>query len=136
MEIPSSLTTSLRGKLLQNELLSQYTSWRTGGPADYLFIPADLDDLSLFMLRPAAINTGIIFRRVDLNPIVEIKASAECVGDTTLSTTLIKDNVRVSTVEHLLSAFAGLGIDNAYVDVTASEIPIMPKPRVRFSNQR
>lgn len=77
------------------------------------------------MLRPAAVDTGIIFRRVDLNPIVEIKASAESVGDTNLSTTLTKGNVRISTVEHLLSAFAGMGIDNAYVDVTASEIPIM-----------
>lgn len=77
------------------------------------------------MLRPAAANSGIIFRRVDINPIIDIPALAENVGDTTLSTTLIKDNVRVSTVEHLLSAFAGLGIDNAYVDVTAAEIPIM-----------
>lgn len=78
------------------------------------------------MLRPAPVNTGIIFRRVDLAPnIVEILASAENVGDTTLSTTLTKGSVRVATVEHLLSAFAGLGIDNAYVDVTASEIPIM-----------
>ena len=76
-------------------------------------------------LRPAPINSGIRFRRIDLNPIMEIPALAEYVGDTTLSTTLIKDNVRVSTVEHLLSAFAGLGIDNAYVDVTAAEIPIM-----------
>lgn len=77
------------------------------------------------VLRPASIDTGIIFRRVDLTPIVEIPALAEHVGDTTLSTTLMKGNVRVATVEHLLSAFAGLGIDNAYVDVTASEIPIM-----------
>jgi UDP-3-O-[3-hydroxymyristoyl] N-acetylglucosamine deacetylase len=77
------------------------------------------------ILRPAPINTGILFRRIDLNPIVEIFALAENVGDTTMSTTLMKDKVRVSTVEHLLSAFAGLGIDNAYVDVTASEIPIM-----------
>src|SRR3990167_7546127 len=76
-------------------------------------------------LRPAPVNTGIIFRRVDLNPIVDIPARAENVGDTTLSTTIMKGNVRVATVEHLLSAFAGLGIDNAYVDVTASEIPIM-----------
>jgi len=77
------------------------------------------------ILRPAPINTGILFRRIDLNPIVEIPALAEYVGETTLSTTLIKDGVRVSTIEHLLSAFAGLGIDNAFVDVTASEIPIM-----------
>ncbi|VVC76336.1 UDP-3-O-[3-hydroxymyristoyl] N-acetylglucosamine deacetylase [Aquicella siphonis] len=77
------------------------------------------------ILRPAPVNSGILFRRIDLSPIVEIPALAEHVGDTTLSTTLTKDNVRVSTVEHLLSAFAGLGIDNAFVDVTASEIPIM-----------
>jgi UDP-3-O-[3-hydroxymyristoyl] N-acetylglucosamine deacetylase len=76
-------------------------------------------------LRPAPVNTGILFRRIDLDPIVEIPALAEHVGDTTLSSTLVKGNVRVSTVEHLLSAFAGLGIDNAFVDVTASEIPIM-----------
>lgn len=77
------------------------------------------------ILRPAPVNAGILFRRIDLDPIVEIPALAEHVGDTTLSTTLVKGKVRVSTVEHLLSAFAGLGIDNAYVDVTASEIPIM-----------
>jgi UDP-3-O-[3-hydroxymyristoyl] N-acetylglucosamine deacetylase len=76
-------------------------------------------------LRPAPPNTGIIFQRIDLDPVVEIPARAENVGDTTLSTCLIKNGIRVSTVEHLLSAFAGLGIDNAYVDVTASEIPIM-----------
>lgn len=76
-------------------------------------------------LRPAAPDTGIIFRRVDLPEPVEIPASAENVGDTTLSTTLEKDGVRISTVEHLLSAFAGLGIDNAYVDVSAPEVPIM-----------
>lgn len=76
-------------------------------------------------LRPAPINTGILFRRIDLDPIVEIPALAEHVGDTTLSTCLVNGKVRVSTVEHLLSAFAGLGIDNAYVDVTAPEIPIM-----------
>ncbi len=76
-------------------------------------------------LRPAPRNTGIIFQRIDLDPPVEIPARAENVGDTTLSTSIVKNGARVSTVEHLLSAFAGLGIDNAYVDVTASEIPIM-----------
>lgn len=76
-------------------------------------------------LRPAPVDTGIIFRRVDLNPAAEIPAKAEYVGDTTMSTTLIKDGVRVGTVEHLLSALAGLGIDNAYVDVSAPEVPIM-----------
>jgi UDP-3-O-[3-hydroxymyristoyl] N-acetylglucosamine deacetylase len=76
-------------------------------------------------LRPAAANTGIVFRRVDLDPVVEIKAHPENVGDTQLSTCLIQDGVRVSTVEHLLSAMAGLGIDNAYVDLSAPEVPIM-----------
>jgi len=76
-------------------------------------------------LRPAAPDTGIVFRRVDLDEPVEIQAKAENVGDTLLSTTLVQDGVRVATVEHLLSAFAGLGIDNAYVDVSAPEVPIM-----------
>jgi UDP-3-O-[3-hydroxymyristoyl] N-acetylglucosamine deacetylase len=76
-------------------------------------------------LRPALPNTGIIFNRTDITPSIEIPALAEFVGDTTLSTSLVRNGVRVSTVEHLLSALAGLGIDNAYVDVTASEIPIM-----------
>jgi UDP-3-O-[3-hydroxymyristoyl] N-acetylglucosamine deacetylase len=76
-------------------------------------------------LRPAAADTGIVFRRIDLQPAVEIRACAENVGDTRLSSTLVQNGVRVSTVEHLLSAFAGLGIDNAYVDVSAPEVPIM-----------
>lgn len=76
-------------------------------------------------LKPAGINEGIQFRRVDLNPVVTIAASTKNVGDTTLSTTLIKEGVRVATVEHLLSAMAGLGIDNAIVEVSASEVPIM-----------
>ena len=76
-------------------------------------------------LRPAAVDTGIVFRRVDLDPIVEIEAKPENVGDTRLSTTLVKGETRVSTVEHLLSAFAGLGIDNAYIDLSAPEVPIM-----------
>lgn len=76
-------------------------------------------------LRPAVPDTGIVFRRVDLDSPVDIPAKAENVGDTRLSTTLVKDGVRISTVEHLLSAFAGLGIDNAYVDVSAPEVPIM-----------
>jgi len=76
-------------------------------------------------LHPAPVNTGIIFRRTDLDPVVEIHAKAENVGETTLSTTLMNGDVRVSTVEHLLSAMAGLGIDNAIIDVTAPEVPIM-----------
>ena len=76
-------------------------------------------------LKPAPVNTGIIFRRVDLDPVAEIPALAEYVGDTRLSTTLVDGDVRISTVEHLLSALAGLGIDNAYIELSASEVPIM-----------
>lgn len=76
-------------------------------------------------LKPAPVDTGIVFRRVDLDPVVEIPARAGNVGETQLSTTLVKDGVKVSTVEHLLSAMAGLGIDNAYVELNASEVPIM-----------
>ena len=76
-------------------------------------------------LRPAAVNTGIIFRRTDLDPVVEVPAFATHVGDTSMNTTLEHDGVRVSTVEHLMSAFAGLGIDNAYVDLSNAEVPIM-----------
>jgi len=76
-------------------------------------------------LRPSAPDTGVVFRRTDLNPVAEIPAKAKNVGDTTLSTSLIKDGVRVSTVEHILSALAGMGIDNLIIDVSAPEIPIM-----------
>ncbi len=76
-------------------------------------------------LRPAAPDTGIIFRRVDFDQPVELKACAELVGDTSLCTALVQDNVRVMTIEHLLSAMAGLGIDNAYVDLSTAEVPIM-----------
>ena len=76
-------------------------------------------------LKPAPEDSGIVFRRVDLDPAVEIPAKAENVGDTLLSTSLIKGEVKVSTVEHLLSAMAGLGIDNAIVELNAPEVPIM-----------
>jgi UDP-3-O-[3-hydroxymyristoyl] N-acetylglucosamine deacetylase len=76
-------------------------------------------------LRPATANSGIVFRRTDLTPPVEIRGEPHAVGDTRLSSCLEKGGVRVSTVEHLMSALAGLGIDNAYVDVTAPELPIM-----------
>jgi UDP-3-O-[3-hydroxymyristoyl] N-acetylglucosamine deacetylase len=76
-------------------------------------------------LRPAAENSGITFRRVDLDPPVDIKADANLVGETMLGTTLIKDGVKVATVEHLMSALAGLGIDNAHIDLSAPEVPIM-----------
>ena len=76
-------------------------------------------------LRPAAPNTGVVFRRVDLAEPVDIKADPYQVGDTRLSSCLERDGVRVSTVEHLMSALAGLGIDNLYVDLSAGEVPIM-----------
>ena len=82
-------------------------------------------DKVFLTLRPAPINTGIIFRRTDLDPVVEIPASYEYVSDTILCTSLQHHGVKVATVEHLLSALAGLGIDNAYVDVNSPEIPIM-----------
>ena len=76
-------------------------------------------------LRPAAENSGIIFRRVDLDEPVDIPADPRWVGETMLGTTLIKDGVKVATVEHLMSALAGLGIDNLHVDLSAPEVPIM-----------
>ncbi|WP_420473080.1 UDP-3-O-acyl-N-acetylglucosamine deacetylase [Noviherbaspirillum sp. ST9] len=83
-------------------------------------------------LRPAAPDTGIVFRRVDVNPPVDLPASATGVGDTRMASVLEKDGIRVSTVEHLMSACAGLGIDNLYVDVTAEEIPIMDGSAASF----
>jgi len=76
-------------------------------------------------LRPAPANSGIVFVRTDCVPPVEIPARPEYVGDTSFCTTLVKDGVRVGTVEHLLSAMAGLGIDNAIVELSAPEVPIM-----------
>ncbi len=92
-------------------------------------------EMVVLTLRPAPVDTGIVFRRVDLDPVVEIEARAGNVGDTTLSTTLVKKgvskkgvskkDVSIATIEHLMSAFCGLGIDNAIVDVDSPEIPIM-----------
>lgn len=83
-------------------------------------------------LRPAPADTGIVFCRVDLTPPVELRASASGVGDTRMASVLEKDGVRVSTVEHLMSACAGLGIDNLYVDLTAEEVPIMDGSAASF----
>src|SRR6478609_148266 len=83
-------------------------------------------------LRPAEPDTGIVFRRVDLDPQVVFPTRADIVGDTRMATVLMKDGGRVSTVEHLMSACAGLGIDNLYVDVTAEEIPIMDGSAASF----
>ncbi|HYL24122.1 MAG TPA: UDP-3-O-acyl-N-acetylglucosamine deacetylase, partial [Burkholderiales bacterium] len=76
-------------------------------------------------LRPAPPDTGIVFRRIDLASPVEIPARAERVGETRLSSCLVRDGVKIYTVEHLMSALGGLGVDNAYVDLDASELPIM-----------
>ena len=79
----------------------------------------------LMVLHPAPVDTGVVFRRTDLDPPVEVRAYAENVGDTMMGTSLFNGDVRVSTIEHLLSAFAGLGLDNVYVDLSAEEVPIM-----------
>lgn len=84
------------------------------------------------VLRPAAADTGIVFRRIDLEPPVDIPASALAVGDTRMASTVERDGARVATVEHLMSALAGLGIDNCYVDVDAPEIPIMDGSAASF----
>ena len=76
-------------------------------------------------LRPAPPDTGIVFRRVDLDPAVDIPARAELVGEARLASTLVQGDVKVHTVEHLMSAFGGLGVDNAYVELDAAELPIM-----------
>lgn len=76
-------------------------------------------------LRPAPVDTGIVFRRIDLNPPVSIKAEPERVNDTRMATTLDRENVKISTIEHLMSALSGMGIDNCYVEVDNAEIPIM-----------
>ena len=76
-------------------------------------------------LRPAPPDTGIVFRRIDLPSPVDIPARAELVGDARLASTLIKDGAKVHTVEHLMSALSGLGIDNAFVDLDSPELPIL-----------
>ena len=76
-------------------------------------------------LRPAPVNTGIVFRRMDVKPVEEIRARAELVNDTRLSTCMEQNGVRVATIEHLMSSLSGLGVDNAYVDLDSAEVPIM-----------
>jgi len=82
-------------------------------------------DKVFLTLRPAPVDTGIVFRRIDLDPVIEIPANAELVSETVLCTGLSREGANVQTVEHLMSALAGLGIDNAYVELTAPEVPIM-----------
>jgi UDP-3-O-[3-hydroxymyristoyl] N-acetylglucosamine deacetylase len=76
-------------------------------------------------LRPAPAHTGVVFRRVDLDPIADVRADALLVTETTLGTTLTHGEAKVATVEHLLSALAGLGVDNLFVELSAPEVPIM-----------
>ena len=83
-------------------------------------------------LRPAPVDTGIVFVRVDVEPVIQIPALTESVVDTTLATTISLDGYRISTVEHLMSAFSGLGIDNAFVEVSGSEMPIMDGSATTF----
>jgi UDP-3-O-[3-hydroxymyristoyl] N-acetylglucosamine deacetylase len=76
-------------------------------------------------LRPAAPDTGIVFRRVDLDPVLDLPARASSVGDTRMCSCLERDGVKVGTIEHLMSALCGLGVDNAYIDLDAAEVPIL-----------
>ena len=76
-------------------------------------------------LRPAPVDTGIVFVRTDLETPVALRAHVDNVGDTTMATTLAVGDIKIATVEHLLAAFSGLGVDNAFVDVSAAELPIM-----------
>lgn len=94
-------------------------------PAEVTGIGLHTGEKVRLALRPAPPNSGIVFRRVDLSPVVEIRAEAHLVHDTRLSTCLEAGGARVATIEHLMSALAGLGIDNAYVDLTSAEVPIM-----------
>lgn len=84
---------------------------------------------SIMTLRPAPVDTGIVFRRVDLDPVVEFAVSPQIVGETMLCTTIVKDEeygrIKIATIEHLMSALAGVGIDNVYIDITSDEVPIM-----------
>lgn len=84
-------------------------------------------------LRPAQPDTGIVFRRVDLAVPADIPARADLVGETRLCSCLVQDGVKVYTVEHLMSAFAGLGVDNAYVDLDGPEVPIMDGSAAPFA---
>ncbi|HEX5485783.1 MAG TPA: UDP-3-O-acyl-N-acetylglucosamine deacetylase [Limnobacter sp.] len=83
-------------------------------------------------LRPAPPDTGIVFRRVDLNPPVDFPVGATAIGDTRMASTLERDGAKISTIEHLMSALCGLGVDNAYIDLDAVEVPIMDGSAISF----
>lgn len=84
---------------------------------------------SVMTLKPAPVNTGVVFRRIDCDPVVEFKVSPDIVGETMLCTTIVKEQknqkIKIATIEHLMSAIAGIGIDNLYIDITSDEVPIM-----------
>ena len=84
---------------------------------------------ALMTLKPAPADTGIVFRRIDVSPVVEFPISPELVQETTLCTTIVRDvedkQVKIATIEHLMSALAGMGIDNLYIDIDSDEVPIM-----------
>jgi UDP-3-O-[3-hydroxymyristoyl] N-acetylglucosamine deacetylase len=106
------MPTALQQRTLKNAIRATGVGLHTG-------------DKVYLTLRPAPVDTGIVFVRTDLERPVAIPARTENVGDTTMATTLTDGQVQISTVEHLMSALAGLGIDNAFVDVSAPELPIM-----------
>lgn len=83
-------------------------------------------------LRPAAPDTGIVFRRVDVDPPVDLHVGAKTIGDTRMASTLDVGGVKVSTIEHLMSALYGLGVDNIYIDLDAVEVPIMDGSAISF----
>jgi len=84
---------------------------------------------SVMTLHPAPVNTGIVFRRIDCSPVVEFRVSPEIVGETTLCTTIVRliddKKLKIATIEHLMSALAGVGVDNVYIDISSDEVPIM-----------
>ena len=80
---------------------------------------------AIMTLRPAPVDTGIVFRRIDCHPPVEFKVSPDIVGETMLCTTIVNQHQKIATIEHLMSALAGVGMDNLYIDLDADEVPIM-----------
>lgn len=121
---------NIKGRIIEGLMIKQRTIKQSVSATGVGLHKGDKVKLTL---RPAPANTGIVFRRVDLDPIVSFHTSPELVGDTMLCTCLIaENNVRLSTTEHLVSAIAGLGIDNLVIDVDAAEIPIMDGSAISF----
>jgi UDP-3-O-[3-hydroxymyristoyl] N-acetylglucosamine deacetylase len=108
----NKVKTMLRQRTLQSEISATGVGLHSGQKV-------------LMKLKPAAVDTGIVFRRVDLQPAVEIKAAAHRVSDVSLCTALSDGQARVATIEHLMSALAGLGVDNCIVELDAAEVPIL-----------